>query len=118
MNWGVVALGAMVGLGGGLVAFLVLGLIGIVGPEKSPLPLIFLQFLTLFAAGYVAGRFSVASAPLHGGWAALLLFLIVGAISVAAAPGEIGIPELILLGVVATVLGTAGGALAMWQKPQ
>lgn len=63
-------------------------------------------------AGYIAGRFAHSgAAALNGGIAGLLIFLFVGVISLLAASGPNPI-ELIMLGVVAAVLGSAGGALA------
>lgn len=98
----------MVGLGGGLIVFL---LLAFVGADGNAVVLIFLQFLSLVVAGYVAGRFTSPNPLLNGGMAGLLLFLIIAAISLAAGarlnPFELG-----LLGIVAAVLGSTGGALA------
>ena len=52
---------------------------------------------------------------LNGGLAGLTLFLVVAAISVAAAAGP-NVVELALLGIVAAVLGSSGGALAEWRR--
>ena len=111
VNWGAIALGAMAGLGSGLVLFLVLSVPGAVGPDQSAIPLILLQFLSLVLAGFITGVFVSEGAVLHGGLAGLMLFLVVAAISIAIASGP-NIVELALLGVVAAVLGSSGGALA------
>ena len=66
---------------------------------------------TVFA-GYIAGRFAPeGTAAVNGGIAGLLIFLFVGAISLLAASGPNPI-ELVMLGLVAAVLGSAGGVLA------
>lgn len=105
----------MAGLGGGLILFLALGLFGVVGPDRSSLPLIFLQFLSLVVAGFVTGVFVSSGAVVHGGLSGLVLFMVVAAISVAAAAAP-NVYELAFLGIVAAVLGSAGGALAEWRR--
>jgi hypothetical protein len=66
---------------------------------------------TVFA-GYVAGRFAPdGAAGVNGGIAGLLIFLFVGVISLLAAAGPNPL-ELAILGLVAAVLGSAGGVLA------
>ena len=63
-------------------------------------------------AGYIAGRFAATgAAAVNGGIAGLLIFLFVGAISLLAA-SDVRPLELVMLGVVAAVLGSAGGVLA------
>jgi len=63
-------------------------------------------------AGYVAGRFAGAgTAAVNGGLAGLLIFLFVGVVSLLASAGPNPV-ELVMLGVVAAVLGSAGGVLA------
>ena len=98
----------MAGLAAGLGSFIVLGLVGL----TQVVVLIFLQFLTLVVAGYVAGRFSLQAATVHGSLAGLLTFLVVGAVSIAGTSQGPSPVELAILGVVAAVLGAAGGALA------
>lgn len=63
-------------------------------------------------AGYIAGRFAAdGAAAVNGGLAGLLIFLFVGVVSLLASIGPNPF-ELVMLGVVAAVLGSAGGVLA------
>ena len=108
LNWGGIALGAAVGIAVSLVANLVVGIV-----VAQPLVLSILIHLgaTVFA-GYVAGRFAPdGAAAVNGGIAGLLIFLFVGVISLLAATGPNPL-ELAILGLVAAVLGSAGGVLA------
>lgn len=107
----------MAGLGGGLIVFLVLRVVGVIGSDGNPIVLIFLQFLSLVIAGYVAGRFTSPNPLLNGGMAGLVLFLIVAAISIAAS-ARLNPFELAFLGLVAAVLGSTGGALAEWRRTE
>ena len=100
----------MAGLGLGLAAFLILAIVGFVGPDTGAVPLIFIEFLSFVLAGYVASRFAPAASLAHGGLSGLLLFLAIGAIAVAAA-GAPSIFELLFFGLVAAVLGTTGAAI-------
>jgi hypothetical protein len=73
---------------------------------------ILIHLAATVAAGYVAGRFAIqGAAPLNGGLAGLLIFLFVGVVSLLASSGPTPF-ELVMLGVVAAVLGSAGGVLA------
>lgn len=101
----------MTGLGGALAVFLVLAVTGIVGSDRNPVILILLEFLALVGAGYVAGRFAPSNAAAHGGIAGLTLFFVAAAISIALSPNSTGL-ELLVFGLVAAVLGSAGGAIA------
>jgi hypothetical protein len=101
----------MAGLGAGLAAFLVLGIVGILGPDTGAVPLIFIEFLSLVLAGYVGGRFAPVAPLAHGGLSGLLLFLAIGAIAIAAARSP-SLFELGFFGIVAAVLGTSGAAIA------
>lgn len=102
----------MAGLGGTLAVFLILAAVGVVAPGRGLPLLVVLQLLGLVAAGWVAGRFAPpGGAAVHGGLAGLLLFVVAGAVSVAAGSGPDPV-QLVLLGVVAAVLGSAGGVLA------
>lgn len=113
IQWGAVAIGAMAGLVVALLAFILLGVTGLIGPGVGDLILLFIQFLSLVIAGYVGGRLS--SAPeLHGGLAALLGALISGLISISRS--DIGFVAIATLTVIAVVLGSAGGVLARWHK--
>jgi hypothetical protein len=101
----------MTGLGAALVVFLVLAFIGVAGSDRNPVILILLELLALVGAGYVAGRFAPSNAAAHGGMAGLALFFVAAAISIALAPNSTGF-ELLVFGLVAAVLGSAGGAIA------
>ncbi len=72
---------------------------------------IFAQFSGQVAAGYVGGRFGRPLEAYHGSQAALLLFAVTTALTMIAggAPGPLTI---LLSGIVALVLGSAGGVLA------
>lgn len=73
---------------------------------------ILIHLTATVAAGYIAGRFALeGTAPLNGGLAGLLIFLFVGVVSLLASSGPNPL-ELVMLGVVAAVLGSAGGVLA------
>lgn len=102
----------MSGLGLSLVVFVALGLtIGINGVTQ-----ILLQYASLLVAGFIAGRFSSRERVLHGSIAALLLFVVAAAISLAATDPAPGVLTLGVFGVVAALLGSAGGALAEWES--
>ena len=103
----------MAGLVAALLSFIVLGIAGVVSPDRGEIFLLFLEFLALVVAGYVAGR--LADSPeLHGGLAGLLAALVTGLISITSA--GVPITGLITLTVVAAALGSAGGVLARWHK--
>ncbi len=101
----------MAGLGLGLVAFIILGIAGMVDADGSNVVLVFVQFLSLFVAGYVAGRMSASAPALDGGFAGLLVFFVSVGVSVAGG-ATLGIGPALFLGVVAAVLGSAGAVLA------
>jgi hypothetical protein len=101
----------MAGLGLSLVVFVVLGLTIGVGDVTQ----ILLQYASLVVAGFIAGRFAAGERVLHGSLAALILFVIAAAISLAATDPAPGALTLAIFGVVAALLGSAGGALAEWQ---
>ena len=65
---------------------------------------------TVFA-GYVAGRFALQGAAANGGMAGLFIFFFAGVVSILGGV-QLHPLELIMLGVVAAVLGSAGGVLA------
>lgn len=115
IHWGAIAIGAMAGLVFGLLAFIVLGVSGLVTRTSGDIFLLFLEFLSLVVAGYVAGRLS-QNAEVHGGLAGLLTALISGIISVAST--RVALTAIATLALVAAVLGSAGGVLARWQKDQ
>ena len=113
IRWGAVAIGAMAGLVVALLSFIFLGISGLVSPDRGEIFLLFLEFLALVIAGYVAGRLSEPP-ELHGGLAGLAAALVTGLLSLTSA----GVPftALLTLTVVAAALGSAGGVLARWHK--
>ncbi|MEA2001277.1 MAG: hypothetical protein U9N84_05245 [Actinomycetota bacterium] len=113
IRWGAVAIGAMAGLVVALFSFIVLGVTGLVARGRGDVFLLFLQFLALIVAGYVAGRLS-ESAEVHGGLAGLLAALVSGLISLST--NRVPLAGIITLTVIAAVLGSAGGLLARWQR--
>lgn len=113
IRWGAVAIGAMAGLVVALLAFIFLGISGAVAPGRGEILLLFIQFLSLVVAGYVAGRLSDA-AEVHGGLAALLSAFVSGLISVTST--DVPLAGIITLTLVAVVLGSSGGVLARWQR--
>jgi len=113
IRWGAVAIGAMAGVVVALVAFILLGISGIVSPARGEVLLLFVQFLSLVVAGYVAGRLSAAE-TIAGSLAALLSALVSGLISITSS--GVPIAGIITLTLVAAVLGAAGGVLARWQR--
>ena len=113
IRWGAVAIGAMAGLVVALLAFILLGISGLVAPDRGEILLLFIQFLSLVVAGYVAGRL-VDSAEVNGGLAALLSAFVSGLISITST--EVPFAGIITLTLVAAILGSAGGVLARWQR--
>ena len=103
----------MAGLVVALLSFIFLGITGIVSPDRGEIILLFLQFLALVVAGYVAGRLS-DSPELHGGLAGLVAALVTGLISLTST--SVSVTSIVTLTVVAAALGLAGGVLARWQK--
>jgi len=113
IRWGAIAVGAMAGLVVGLLAYIFLGVTGLVAPGRGEIILLFVQFLSLVVAGYVGGRLSDAP-EVHGGLSALLGALVSGLISITGS--DVSMAGLITLTVVAVVLGSSGGVLARWHK--
>jgi hypothetical protein len=101
----------MAGLGLALGLFLVFGVSGLVSDDGLAIVGLFGQYLALFVAGYVAGRLAAPAAVLNGGLSALTVFAVSVALSVSGGTSP-GLGSLLFLGVVAVVLGTAGGVLA------
>ena len=101
----------MGGLGIALGLFIVFGVTGLVSDDGLAVVGLFGQYLALFAAGYVAGRLAGPAAVVNGGVSALLVFAVSVAISVSGGSAP-GLGSLLFLGLVAAVLGTAGGVLA------
>jgi len=102
----------MTGLAGALLLFLIMGITGIVDSAADAIPLLFLQFLGLVGAGYVAARLAGRDHVLHGGYAGLLVFVVATGITLAADPDSASLLVIGFTGLVALVLGSAGGALA------
>ena len=111
-NWGAISVGALAGLATAMLAFLVLGIIGVVESPADLVPLLFLQFLGLVVAGYIAGRLAGRDRVRHGGYAGLALFAVSSALALATDPGSGNVFVIAFTGVLAVVLGSAGGALA------
>lgn len=117
LNWGGIAFGAMAGLGAAAALSVVLFALGLRLGESPGADTAFaiVQFFGLMAAGYVSGRFAVGGGQwqsLHGALAALVLFAVSAAIGLAAG-SDIGIAAVLGGGIVALVLGSAGGALSI-----
>ncbi len=103
----------MAGLVVALLAFILLGISGLVSPDRGEILLLFIQFLSLVIAGYVAGRLT-DNAEIHGGIAALISAFVSGLISITST--QVPLAGIITLTLVAVVLGSAGGVLARWQR--
>lgn len=91
----------------------ILLLLGIADTQTAggQMVLVALGFAAQFLAGYVGARLSGAGRMLNGGLAAITLYAVVGAISIAA--GEDPGPATLAFGAaVALLLGTAAGVLA------
>lgn len=102
----------MAGLGAALIVFLALGVTGVIDRDTAAIPAAFLQFLGQLGAGYVAARFARRDHVVHGSYAALLLYVVAAAITLAAAPDSVGPVTLIVFALIAAILGSAGGLLA------
>lgn len=110
LRWGAIAVGSVAGLVVTLLAFIFLGVSGLVTVDRGQIWLLFIQFLALVVAGYVAGRLTAIPA-VHGGMAGILTAVVSGIVS--SRLSTIGIAALTL---VAAVLGVSGGVLARWQR--
>jgi hypothetical protein len=114
LSGGALLMGAITALGFALCSYLLLGDLGLVTSEGGRGILVFVQYVSQLLAGYVAGRLAPAWRLFHGGVSALCLLVVTVAISVARDPVG-AFPLFVLLGVVAMVIGAAGGALAEWR---
>lgn len=116
-HWGAVLLGAVSGLFvmvvAGLLLLLVVQLIGVDVSDTGQFGVLaFALFLGQFLAGYVGGRLTSADQPgFHGSMAGMALYAIVSILSLAAGSSA-GALSLITFGIVASVIGYAGGTLA------
>ncbi len=109
---GAILMGAILGLGLGIVGAIPFLTIGWdTSTVAGQISLILVGVVAQFAAGYAAARVGERDHELHGGLAALLLFAVVAAISLAAARD----PSVVTLaagGMIALMMGTLGGLLA------
>lgn len=106
LHWTGIVFGAASGLISSMFLFAFSGPVGgnIIGQ-------LVIQLIGFIVAGYVAGRFSLAHIFPAGRIAALLLFFVVAATTIAAgADGEFA--GLVLLGILAIGGGTAGAVIA------
>lgn len=102
----------MTGLAGAMLLFLVMGISGVIDSPSDAIPLLFLEFLGLVGAGFVAGRLADRDRVRHGGYAGTLLFAVATVITLAADPDSASLLVIAFTAFVAMVLGSAGGALA------
>ena len=117
LNWGGLLIGAIAGLGLAAAASIVLFALGLRFGESAGGDTVFalVQFGGLLVSGFVGARFSPgtpSSQTRHGSLAALLLFAVSTAIALGAG-SDISVFALVAGGVVALILGSAGGALAV-----
>ena len=104
----------MGGLGLALVAFLILGVTGVADATAGAAALIFLQYSSQIAAGYIGGRMAGQSRVAHGGLAGLLMAAIGAAIGLGFSSSEANMGLVVLALVIALTTGSAGGALAQY----
>jgi hypothetical protein len=117
LNWGGLLIGATAGLGSAAALSVILFAVGLRFGESAGGDVVFalVQFVGLLVAGFVGGRFSPGDAPAqttHGAISALLLFGLTAAIAMAAG-SDVATLAILGGGVVALVLGSAGGALSV-----
>jgi hypothetical protein len=111
LNWGAVAIGGIAGIGSAVVLAVPIRLLAGTSGFGPLALLILVGFAGQMIGGYVAGRFAGTEQAAHGGLAALLSYLVTAAIAIATGQ-EPPITTLVFSGVVALVLGSAGGVLA------
>jgi hypothetical protein len=97
----------------GLVVFVVAAMLGASTTDVAPLIALTVAFFAgQFLAGYTAGRFAEATvAPVHGSFAALGLYGIVGTLSLAAG-SQAPAYTIVIFAAVSLVIGLSGGVLA------
>ena len=116
-RWGAVLMGAVSGLFvmviAGLLLFPVVQLMGLEITDTNQFAVLaFALFLGQLVAGYVGGRLTSADQPgFHGSMCGMALYAIISVLSLAAGSPARVLP-LVLFGVVAAILGYAGGTLA------
>jgi hypothetical protein len=106
LNWAGIVFGTATGLVASYLLFVISGSLG-----GSIIMQLLIQFLGFVAAGYVAGRFSLAHALMAGRIASLLLFLAIATLTIAAGANA-NFFGLFLLGVLAIVGGASGATWA------
>jgi len=112
IGWGAIVLGVMAGLGMGLVAFLLLAVTGLTDFRTGAAALIFLQYTSQLAAGYLAGRLATNARALHGGLAGMIVAAIGAAMGLSSSGNGSNLALVVLVLIIATITGTAGGVLA------
>lgn len=112
VNWGGVLVGAAAGLGIAAAIAIALFTLGIRPGDSTAEDAVFIlvQFFGQLAAGFVGGRFGGTAEAYHGALAALAMFGVIALIS-SAGGSSLGPVLLLTSGVVALVLGSAGGVL-------
>jgi hypothetical protein len=110
LHWAGITFGAATGLVVSYLLFVISGPIGtnIIGQ-------VVIQLLGFISAGYVAGRFSLVHAVAAGRIAALILFFVVAAATIAAG-ATANIFGLLVLGALAMFGGAVGATLAEKQR--
>ncbi|MFQ5947743.1 MAG: hypothetical protein ACE5KX_02635 [Acidimicrobiia bacterium] len=114
-NWGAIVVGAISGLGAGVILAVALLAVGVADNDTTAglIILILVGFVGQLVAGYVAARFAGRDQAMHGSLAALSLFLVTAAISIVSG-ADPAVLALVFWAIVSAVLGTAGGVLAVF----
>jgi hypothetical protein len=107
--------GAVSGLLAGVILALPVVAVTGAGGLGGQAVLILAGFVAQGIAGYVAGRFAAADEILHGGLAALSIYLVAAAVSIASGSDPAAI-TLLAGGLIALVLGSAAGVLAAGRR--
>ena len=111
-NPGAIVVGAIFGLGIGIIAAIPFLAVGWdTRSLRGQTVLILVGLAAQFVAGYAAARIAATDHALHGGLAALVLYTAVAFISLAAAQDP-AIATLASGAAIALVMGTAAGVLA------
>jgi hypothetical protein len=107
--WGPVLIGAAAGfVCGSVVAVALIGLL----PDGTPRAalLVLVSFLVELIAGFMAGRFSPDSEALNGSQSSLLLYALASGVALT---NGAGVLPLIIGAMIALIIGTLGGVLAV-----
>ena len=110
LHWAGIMFGTATGLITSYILFVISGPLG-----SNILVQLMIQMLGFIAAGYVAGRFSLAHAVVAGRIASLLLFFSIATLTIAAGANA-NLFGLALLGLFAIGGGAAGATLAEKRK--